>query len=492
MNSPRTSIRRALSLSFTRSCVAFGLNIATVMIVSRLLTPTEIGVFSVTAALVTLAQMLRAFGTGELIIQEKNLTRAVVRTAFTVNLIIACALAAALFGFSDLIGQFYGNPGAARVTKVLSLVFVLLPFGAITMSYMKREMQFEIVVRVQIVETVVRSTCTIALAWLGFSYMSMAWASVLAMAAVVVGCAVWGGQYRIRGLGLSEWKRVMHFGANRTVADIVAQLGLQSADIVVGRMLGMAAAGFYSRGYGIVNIFRANIIGPISTVALPAYARDHREANAAPLLFRKSVVYITGISWPFFAFATLMAFPLIRIAFGSQWDAAIPIMRWLCGSAIVGSLIYQCNNMLTAVGRYREVTRIEVQYQLVRVALAIVAAFHSVEAVAASQLAVYAVAVALYYRKLACYDALRLSALVIELLPSLKLALVTSAVPAAVMIWWPGFSNDQYVPAFFVAAAGSGIAWLAGVFLLGHPLSGEIRHAWSVMRERIRWFPKGV
>ena len=490
MKSNPASVRKALSLSLTRTCVSFVFTTAAVMIVSRLLTPAEIGVFSVAAALVALAQMLRAFGVGELIIQEKNLTRDVVRTAFTVNLVIAFVLAAALFGFSNLIGRFYGDPGVARVARVLSLVFVLMPFGVITMAYMKREMQFGIVVRIQVMDTVVRSTSTVALAYLGFSYMSMAWASVASMSAVVVGCILWGGQYRVRGLGMSEWKRVLHFGANRTVADVVAQIGARSADIVVGRMLGMAAAGFYSRGYGLVNMFQANVIGPISSVAFPAYARDHREANAAPLLFRKSLVYITGISWPFFAFAALMAFPLIRIAFGSQWDAAVPLMRWLCGSAIVATLIYQCNGMLTAVGRYREVTQIEVQYQLVRVILVVLAAFHSLEAVAASQVAVHVAAVVLYYRRLVHYDALRPGALIAALLPSLKLAIATSVVPAAVLVLWPGSAADHYVSAFLVAAGGAAITWLAGVFLLGHPLSGEIRRVFSVIRERIRSAPK--
>jgi O-antigen/teichoic acid export membrane protein len=488
MKSSSISIRKALSLTFTRSAATFVFNIATVTIVSRLLTPAEIGVFSVTAALVALAQMLRAFGVGELIIQEKNLTPEVVRTAFTMNLVIAGLLALALFSFSGLIGRFYGDPGAAQVARVMSLVFVLMPFGAIPMAYMKREMQFAIVVRIQVIDTAVRSTCTIFLAWIGFSYMSMAWAAVAAMAAVVLGCLVWGGEYRVGGgFGLSEWRRVMHFGTNRTVSDLVASFGAQSANIVVGRLLGMAAAGFYSRGNGIVRTFRANVMSPISSVALPAYARDHREANAAPLLFRKSLECTTGINWPFFAFAALMAFPLIRIAFGSQWDASVPIMRWLCWSAVVGTLIYPCNDMLTAIGRYREVTQVVVQYQIIRVILAVLAAFHSLEAVAASQIVVYVIAVILYYRKLVRYEALRLRALVTALLPSLKLAIATSAVPAAVLVFWPGFSTDHhYVPAFFVAAGGSGIVWLAGVFLLQHPLSVEIRRVWSTMRERMR------
>ncbi len=485
MNSAKTSVRRALSLSFTRTGVNFAFNIATVTIVSRLLTPSEVGVFSVAVALVALVHMLRDFGVTEFIIQEKTLSDDLVRTAFTINLIIAWILAVSIFVSSTLIGLFYGDPGVAQVTKVLSLVFVLMPFGTTTLSCMKREMQFNVLVKIQMAETAVRSTSTIALAYLGYSYMSMAWASVAAMIVVVAGCVLLGGPYRVHGLGLTQWRRVLHFGSYRTISDIVAQIGAQSANIVVGKMLGMAAAGFYSRGYGIVNIFRTNIVGAIGAVAFPAYAREHREGNAAPWLFRKSLVYLTAISWPFFAFSALMAYPLIHLAFGNQWDSAIPIMRWLCAAAIIGTMIYQVNGLLTAVGRYREVTKIEVQYQLIRVVLAVAAAFHSVEAVAASQVLVYVAAVLLYYRKLASYEALRFRPLVSSLVPSAVLAIGTSVAPALVLLLIPPALSQHLAIPFFIASAGSGVTWLAGIFLLRHPLSQEIRNVLCIIRGRL-------
>lgn len=486
MKRAKPSVRRALSLSFTRSGITFAFNVATVTIVSRLLTPSEVGVFSVAVAFVALVQMLRDFGVSEFIVQERNLSHDVVRTAFTINLIIGWLLAAAVFGFSNLIGQFYGNPGVAQVAKVLSLVFLLMPFGTTTQSYMRRDMQFGLLVRIQTAETATRSITTIALAYLGFSYMSMAWGSVAAMGVVVIGCVIWGGEYRVRGLGLAEWKRVLHFGSNRTIADIAAQIGQQSADIVVGRMLGMAAAGLYSRGYGVVNIFRVNFVRAVAAVAFPAYAREHREGNEAPALFRKSVVYLTGVAWPFFAFAALMAAPLIHLAFGSQWMAAVPLMRWLCCAAIVGSLIYQVNGLLTAMGNYREVTWIEVEYQLVRVVLAILAAFYSLEAVAASQILVYVVAVTLYYRKLFRHDALRPRVLIASLAPSAALTVVSSIIPVAVLVLWPGTPGQHYVSEFLVAAGGAAVSWLAGLFLLKHPLSLEITNAATMLHERVR------
>lgn len=486
MNPVKTSVRKALSLSFTRTAVNFVFNIATVTIVSRLLTPSEIGVFSVAVALVALVHMLRDFGVTEFIIQEKALNDELVRTAFTINLIIAWVLAAFVFVTSSLIGYFYGDPGVARVTRVLSLVFVLMPFGTTTLSCMKREMQFDLLIKIQMAETAVRSASTIALAYMGYSYMSMAWASVAAMTVVVAGCALLGGAYRVRGLGLADWRRVLHFGSYRTVSDVVAQLGAQSANIVVGKMLGMAAAGFYSRGGGLVNIFRTNVVGAIAAVAFPAYAREHRESNAAPRLFRKTLVYLTAISWPFFVFSALMAYPLIHLAFGNQWDAAVPLMRWLCVAAIVGTLIYQVNGLLTAVGRYRDVTKIELQYQIIRIVLAIAAAFHSVEAVAASQILVYTVAVLLYYRILVAYDALRLRVLVVALAPGVALSIMVAVPPAVVLLLMSPAFPHHFAISLLVAAAGSGLMWLAGVFLIHHPLSIEIKNVSAVIRGRFR------
>jgi O-antigen/teichoic acid export membrane protein len=490
MSKPRTGVRKALSLTFVRTGVALVFNVASVTIVSRLLTPAEVGVFSVATAFVTLAHMLRNFGVSDLIIQEKTLSEDVIRTAFTMNVVIAWSLGLLLFGCSGLIGRFYGDPGVAHVTRVLSLLFALMPFGTTPLARMKRNMQFSLLVRIQVLEVSVRSISTVVLAYLGFSYMSMAWGSVAAMTVVVIGTAIWGAGYGARGFGFKEWRRVLHFGSNRAITDIVGQLGSQSANIVVGRMLGMEAAGFLSRGYGIVRIFNARIVSAVSQVAYPAYAREHREGNAAPLLFKKSLVYLSALNWPFFAFCTLMAHPLIRIAFGNQWDPAVPVMRWLCVAAMASTLIKQCNQVLTAMGRYREVTRVEIQYQVFRIGLVIVAALHSLEAVAASQVLVYAVAAVLYYRKFLQYDALKPRALMSALAPSAVLTIASSVAPVAVLVLWPGPMSDHYLPGFFVAAAGTGATWLAGVFLLKHPLSLEITSALSLLRARIRRVPK--
>ena len=487
MAQEKLGIRKALTLSFVQTSISLILSVATIIILSRLLTPAEIGVYSVAVGFVALVHMLRDFGISEFVVQDPTLGNDVIRTAFTMNLAIAWCLALVLFAGSGLIGLFYGDAGVTRVTRVMSLVFVLLPFGTTHMALMKRDFRFDTILKVRLGETAVRGGTTIALAYAGFTYMSMAWGAVAGMAALIVGCEVWGWQYRVRGVGLKDWRRVIHFGWNRTLSDLAVQMGTQSANIIVGKMFGMAAAGFYSRGYGIVNMFVTNVVGAVRSVAFPAYAIEHRGSNQAPQLFLKSVVYVTGISWPFFAFCALMAFPIIRIAFGDQWDAAVPLMRWLCGAAIVWALTFQCNSFFTAVGRYREVTRVELQYQLLRIPLTILAAFYSLEAVAAAQVLVYTSSAVLYYRKVVQYESLRLRSVVTALVPSGLVTLSTCAVPVGVLLLWPGSLMHQYFAAFAVAATGGGLGWLLGIVLFRHPLLAEMLRVISSLTRRFGW-----
>ena len=485
MPTARPSIRKSLVFSFAQRYTSFVFIFASVVIVSRLLTPQEIGVFSVAMGLASLVNMLRTFGISDYLVQEKNLTEQGVRTSFTINLLFAWALAIILFCASWSVGQFFADAGVGRVMRVQSGSFFLVPFGITAMALMKRNMEFATLYKINAGSSIVGSIVTVALAYIGFSYMSMAWAGLTQMFVMVIGCAIWGRQYRVRGLSLTGWQRILPFGAKMTASDIAAQLGDQSANVVIGKMLGLADAGFYSRGYGAVNIFRERVVDAIGAVAFPAFVAEHREQGTAPSLFMRTLLYLTGISWPFFAFSALMAFPMIRIMFGNQWDAAIPLMRWLCVAAIVGTLIYQCNHFFVAIGRVGSATVVELQYQAIRVAITIAAALWSVEAVAAAQVLAYVIATVLYYRKIADFDELAINRCAKVLLPSAIVTLATCLVPALV-VFWPGFLSRHLYSGFAAAGVGAAAGWLLAAALVQHPLLQEIQAAFARTRDYLR------
>lgn len=479
------SVRRSLVLSFARQYTNLLFSIPTVMILSRLLTPAQIGVYSVAVATVALVHMLRDFGVSEYLVQERDVNDAVARSAFTINLCIAWTLAVILFASSPWIGAFYDEPGLSLVLQVLSINFILLPFGSTVNALLTRSMQFSILYRINLGQQIAQSGTTVALAFLGYGYMSPAWGSVSGMGATVLGCLVWGHAYRIRGLGLTHWRSVSRFGLQKTFGDIMNRSGFYAPDFIIGRILGFADVGLYSRGYGLINIFQQNVIGAIGAVAFPAFARSHRSTNDVHRLYLKSLTFITGVALPFAAFSALMAYPIMRAMFGPQWDAAVPILRLLAISAFIGMLAPQFGQFFTAVGRVGVVTSTTTIIQVFRIAILIPAAFHSLDAVAASQIAVSVVAVSLKYGLLRRYTTISLRGLLHALMPSLGVTSITMLAPVLVYGLMPPSDDNLWWP-LALGGVGAAVAWLMGVWMLRHPLWFEVTNIADRIHRR-RW-----
>jgi O-antigen/teichoic acid export membrane protein len=66
-----TSVRRALAISFIERYALIAISLASNILIARLLSPEEIGLYSVSLAVIGIAQVLRDFGVGGYLIQEK-------------------------------------------------------------------------------------------------------------------------------------------------------------------------------------------------------------------------------------------------------------------------------------------------------------------------------------------------------------------------------------------------------------------------------------
>ncbi|MEE8445630.1 MAG: oligosaccharide flippase family protein, partial [Alphaproteobacteria bacterium] len=153
---------------------------------ARLLTPAEIGIFSVGIAVVGMAHMLRGFGVGSYLIQEKELTRDKIRAAFTVALVIAWVMAGVLIALSGPMADFYDEPGVHQVMMVLSINFFLIPFSAPILALLNREMNFAALFCIGVMSTFAGAATSVTMAILGFGFMSLAWGSVAGILTTVV------------------------------------------------------------------------------------------------------------------------------------------------------------------------------------------------------------------------------------------------------------------------------------------------------------------
>lgn len=76
----------------------------------------------------------------------------------------------------------------------------------------------------------------------------------------------------------------------------MSRVGVGAPDFIIGRMLGFADAGLFSRGYGLIRMCQESVIAAIGSVAFSAFSQRHRDEKKPSELYLKSIPMITGIS----------------------------------------------------------------------------------------------------------------------------------------------------------------------------------------------------
>lgn len=478
------SIRKALALSFAAKYSDLAISTVSVMIIARLLTPAEIGVYSVGMAVAALAHVLRDFGVGNYLIQEKELTRDRVRTALGVAILIAWAMALVLFASSGAVARFYGEPGLRQMLIVLSATFLVIPFGSPIIALLRRDMAFGKLYVVGVANALVHATTAVTLATLDFGPMSLAWASLAAAVTTAAVAAFYSPSIARTLPSFKEWRRVAKFGSLSSAASVVSGIGMAAPDLILGRLLGFTAVGLFSRAYGIIQVFNRTVMNAVTPVITPAFAAKNRAGEELLGPYLKGLSYVTALAWPFFIFLGFMAYPVVRILFGDQWDDAVPLIQILCLAGIFRPLFYFVQPVFIALGEVKINLKVAVICYALFVLLFILGALHSLEAATFSSSVFCFVYFAISYVYLRELIGLSLRDVLDSISKSSAVALVSAIVPGAVFFGMEIGPENIWQP-FLLALSGTGIVWIGTIFALKHPFREEIELSWRRLRRAL-------
>jgi O-antigen/teichoic acid export membrane protein len=176
----------------------------------------------------------------------------------------------------------------------------------------------------------------------------------------------------------------------------------------------------------------------------------------------------------------LLAQPVIRLLYGRQWDQAVVITQILCVGGAVLAVVILSGPLLTAIGQVKANLRREVAIQAPRLAFTLTAALHSLEAVAIAQVAAYLVALAISQVATRRFIGFGVSELVSFTWRSLALTGITlAAASLPLLLIGPAatdIASDGLIPwrSLLLPSLFGTCGWLAGAFLLDHPIRREI------------------
>lgn len=468
-------IKRSLGISFVTQYAELIINFVGVMILARIITSEEVGIYSVAAFLMALLHVFRDFGVAKYIISEDNLTPQKIRSALGVAAILAWAVALVLFVNRGPLSRFYDEPQIRDILTVMSVSFAVTPIGSVLIALFRREMQLKKVAIVRIGSTLIQTACTIVLALYGFGALSMAWSNLVGILAFGVIAALLRNPGTPLLPSFRKMREILRFGSVASLGSLMSTAGNNSPDVIIGKAISLEATGYFSRANGLVQIFSKLILGTVLPLVLPYFANLRREKGDIVKAYHLAIANLTALAWPFFVVMAIMAPTIVRTLYGPNWDTSIPLVRLLCMAGIVSVLASLANEVMIANGQIKTVTKLQLLSHPVRMLSILVASQFGLVQVAIA--AILAETVTLSITSLFLYRTTRIG-LVGVLRASMRSSVITAcSVVGPVLVMNCIAERDHPLLVLAVGGIGAAAGWLLGVYLSGHPIKHHLQQA---------------
>jgi O-antigen/teichoic acid export membrane protein len=477
-----TAVRRALVVSTSERYFNMAVTFATTLVVSRFLTPAEIGIWAIGLAAATAILAAREFTSSVFLIQRKNLTQEEVQGAFTVMLAMSAALAAILALGAPAIAAFYGEPRLVHYLRVASLAVLLEAIAAPLVALMRRDMAFTELAAINIVGVAASSGVTVTLAGLGFSYMSFAWGWAVG-AGLTSALAV----YRRPDLWvfkpvLRHWRGMLEFGAYNGLNVFLYRLYEAIPTMVLGRVLSFDAAGLYNRAVLVCQLPDKVVLGGAVPVILPALAAEVRAGGNLAASYVRAISFITAVQWPALVVLAILAHPVVLVLLGGQWLSVVPLVQVVALASLFSFAAELNYPVLVSLGAMRDLLlRALIAWPLSALVIAGASTFGLMAAALSFFVIVpFQACVSLYFVRR--HVPVPWRALAGACGRSGAITVCSAAGPLCVAAAL-GFRFDMPVLAAFLAGTLAAAGWLAGVWLTRHPFLYEIRLAGRTVRD---------
>lgn len=489
-NRGQRSIRSAALWAAGSQYCTFVLQFATSVVVSRFfLKPDEIGLFSVALAAAMIVAIIRDLGLTRYIGRHPTADAETVRHCTVIAVLFSFVIGAVIMALAGPAARFYDEPRLFGILGLIAASYVLAPWSIVPVALLSRRLDFRANFTVEITGALANSVCTLTLAVLGFSAESLAW-GMIAQAAMRAAVAQWWQptpfSFRVKAERLRE---IAGFGSGSALLYFSGGISLRMPDLIVGRMLGMEAAGLFSRGVALAGQLHNLVAGAVSSIYYPAFARLRDEGQDLGPYYERVVAAHGAIVWPAMVLLAVLSQPIILLLYGDGWAAAAPLLAWvaLAECAFVALPLHM--DLPILLGRLRQLLWFNLADTVVAIGTLAIGAMISIEAAAGSRIVWSLAWFTIYAGWMHSLVGFRWSVMRRIYLGSAGVALAT-ALPAlyAIFIWRTpetlGFIG------LVVASAASGCAWLATLFLLRHPARQDLvstaSHALEPLINRMR------
>lgn len=347
-----------------------GLGFIRTIILARLLSPNDFGLFGIAFLFVSFLENFSVTGIHAALIQKKADITEYLDSAWTFNLARSSVLFLALYFGAKPVAFFFENPGAFPVIRAVAFLQLLVGAENIGTVYFQKDIRFDKLAWLKFCETTVNIAVSITIALIYRNVWALVYGA-LAGAFFKMCMSYAMHPYRPKPrFDHEKLKELLGYGKWLFGSSILVFLITQGDDAFVGKILGAGALGLYQMAYNLSNIPATEISNFVSQITFPVYSRLQADPVKLKAYYLKAVQIVAYLSFPIAGLIVALASDFTAAVFGAKWMPMVPAMQALALWGLVRSIGTTTTQVFHAVGKPDLSTKVKFS-QVVAIAILI-------------------------------------------------------------------------------------------------------------------------
>jgi lipopolysaccharide exporter len=344
-----------------------GLGLVSTLVLVRLIQPADFGIIALATSFTQTIDGMLTLGTEEAVIRESAPGRSFYDTAFTLNLLRGLSVTVLVAALSWPAARFFADPRLGPVLLFVACLPLLDGFANIGAVDFRRDFAFHKEFAIMVLPKLCGIIAAMTAAALLQSYVAMLVGMGVNRSLRVLMSYV---MHPFRpGLSLKSWRGLAGYSIWTWLLSLAVLIRDRCDSLLLGRLLNTASVGFYSVGAEVAALPTTELIEPLGRAAFSGFAAGRQQKADVGDNFVRLIGSAALLTLPAGVGLSLVAAPLVALAFGPGWQPAVPVLRILSLSFTVMVFGHLSLHLLSAHALLGRLVGITLCGAVVRVAL---------------------------------------------------------------------------------------------------------------------------
>jgi lipopolysaccharide exporter len=364
------------------------LGLVSTLVLVRLIQPADFGIIALATSFMQTIDGMLTLGTEEAVIREASPGRGFYDTAFTLNLLRGLSVSLLVAALAWPAANFFADPRLGPVLLFVACLPLMDGCANIGAVDFRRDLAFHKEFAIMVLPKLCGIVAAMTAAALLHSYIAMLFGMGVNRFLRVVMTYVMH-PYR-PALSLKAWRGLAGYSIWTWVLSLAILIRDRSDTLLLGHMMNTASVGFYAIGAEIAALPTTELIEPLGRAAFSGFAAGRQEKTNTADTFLRLIGSAALLTLPAGVGLSLVAAPLVALAFGPGWQETVPVLRILALSFTVMVFGHLSLHLLSAHALIGRLVGVTLAGAAVRVALlaALIPSFGLAGAAAAAATAV--------------------------------------------------------------------------------------------------------